>query len=143
MQLVRLRSAVSAATSAVRRLVSAVDELRTLLHTLIWWKATLLGLCTWAVATVAFTVLVSSGLTIKSVACDYPAEMFSQLGDTAVGWDLWFNTPWSFTVAVVAILLSMRSAQYIGLRAVKVVAYGSLPWQAWWWHGLLMLPECS
>ena len=89
------------------------------------------------------TKVPAGGLLFKGLACEQTGEMFPPLYDADIGWDLWFNTPWTFTVAVVCITVSMRWAHHIGLGTVKAVAYCSLPLQAWWWHGLLVLNECS
>ena len=137
MRLVIIKAAVSAVGTELR-------GLRTLLHDLRWFKATVIGVGVWAFATAAFAATVGVGaIGIDGLACARPGEMFPTLYDTDAGWDLWFNTPWTFTVAVVCIAVSMRCAQYIGLRTVKAIAYCSLPLQAWWWHGLLVLRECS
>lgn len=136
MQLVRLGATVSATTAEIRRL-------RTLLHDQGWFKATVIGLSMWVFATAAFAATVGAGaMAISPLACRHPGETFPTLYDTVAEWDLWFNTPWSFAVAVVCITASMRLAHHIGLRAVIAVAYCSLPLQASWWHSLLMLREC-
>lgn len=143
LQLVKFRSAVSAAATAIREFVSAVRELRTLLHNYGWFKATLIGTAIWAFTSAAFAATFGTGaMNISALACDYPAEMFSALRGTDAGWDLWFNTPWTFGVAMVCIIFSIQCAHLIRLRAVTAVAYCSLPLQASFWHGLLILPEC-
>ena len=137
MQLVKFRAAVSAAASTI-------GELRTLLHDCGWVKATIIGTAVWAFASAAFAATFGAGaMGFKGLACEHPGETFPMLNGVVADWDLWFNTPWSFAVAVVCIVVSMRTAQLIGLRTVTAVAYCSLPLQAWWWHGLLMLRECS
>ena len=133
MQLVRVSTALSAARSEVCRW-------RALLHAQGRLKAAVIGAGVWAAATAA---TVGAGSLFKGLACEYPGEMFPTLYGTLSSHDLWWNTPWSFTVAVVCITVSMRWAHYIELRTVKAVAYCSLPFQAWWWHGLLMLTECG
>ncbi len=136
-QLVKIRAAVFASGSAIR-------QLRTLLHDYGWIKATLVGLCVWSLATAAFAATVGAGaLGTDALACEHPGETFPTLYDSVPSWDLWFNTPWSFAVAVLCIALSMQFAHLTGLRTVIVVAWCSLPWQARWWHGLLMLRECA
>jgi hypothetical protein len=137
MQLVRVASAWSAARSEVCRW-------RALLHAEGRLKAAVIGTGVWAVATAATAAIFGSGLLgFKGLACEHPGEIFPTLYDTLSLHDLWWNTPWSFTAAVVCITLSMRWAQYTELRVVKAVAYCSLPCQAWWWHGTLMLTECG
>ena len=110
-------------------------------------KGSLIGVGVWALATWCSTATVGLGSVVvfRAQSCAEIGEMFPQLydHDSGIGWDLWFNTPWTFTTAVVCITLSMRWSHYIGLGFVKVVAYCSLPAQAWWWHGLLVLNECS
>lgn len=129
-------SAVSAAGTELRRL-------RTLLHDYGWVTATLIGTSIWAFATAAFAATVGAGaLAIDALACEHPGETFPQLYETVAAWDLWFNTPWSFAVAVVCLATSIQWAQLIGLRTVKAIAWCSLPLQASWWHHLLMLREC-
>ena len=136
-QLVRVSTAWSAARSEVCRW-------RALLHAQGRLKAAVIGAGVWAAATAATAATVGAGsLGFKGLACEHPGEMFPTLYGTLSSHDLWWNTPWSFTVAVVCITVSMRWAHYIELRTVKAVAYCSLPFQAWWWHGLLMLTECG
>ncbi len=138
MQLVR------AAVDGVAEFVKVICRQRTLLHHQGRFKATAIGTGVWAAATAASTTVIGAGgLSFKGLACERPGEMFPALYDSAVGWDLWFNTPWSFTVAVVCITVSMGWAHCVGLGTVKAVAYCSLPLQAWWWHGLLLLNECA
>ena len=137
MQLVKIRAAVSAAGSTIR-------ELRTLLHDYGWVRATLIGLCVWSFATAGFAATVGAGvLGTDALACAHPGEIFPTLYDSLSSRDLWFNTSWSFTAAVLCIAVSMQFAHLIGLRTVIAVAWCSLPWQAWWWHGMLMLRECA
>ncbi|MXZ99182.1 MAG: hypothetical protein F4076_07055 [Acidimicrobiaceae bacterium] len=144
MQLVKFRSAVSAAASTTRELASAVRELRTLLHTWGPVKATVVGVAVWAIASAAFAATVGVGaLNFDALACDYPSEMFSALRNTTADSDMWFNTPWTFGVASVCIAVSIQCAHLIRLRTVIAVAWCSIPWQASFWHGLLVLPECS
>lgn len=137
MQLVRVRTALSAAGSEVCRL-------RELLHTQGRLKATAIGSGVWAFATLATAATVGAGgLGFRGPACEHPGETFPALYEAIAARDLWWNTPWSFAVAVVCITMSMQWAQIIGLRTVKAIAYCSLPFQAWWWHGLLILTECN
>jgi len=141
---VKFRSAVSAAALTVRQLVSAVRELRTLLHSWGPVKATAVGVAVWAVASAAFAATVGAGvLNFDALACDYPSEMFSALRNTTADQDMWFDTPWTFGVAAGCIIASIQCAHLIRLRTVIAVAYCSLPWQVSFWHGLLVLPECS
>ena len=142
MQLVKPRVVVSAAVSAVRELLSAVRELRTMLHDWGWFKGTVVGVVLWALASAAFAATVGVGaLNFDALACEHPGEMFSQL-DHLPDTDIWFNTPWTFGVAAVCIAVSIQFAHLIRLRTVIAVAWCSIPWQASFWHGLLILREC-
>lgn len=140
----KIRAAASAAVSTIQQFVSAVRELRTLLHNYSWVKATFIGLCLWAFASAAFAATVGAAvLGTDALACAHPGELFPELYDSVASWDLWFFTRWSFAAAVVCMAVSMQFAHLTQLRTVIVVAWCSLPQQASWWYGLLILPECS
>ncbi len=99
------------------------------------------GTLLWLAGTAASTATIAVATGLLLPVCEHPGETFPVLYETYDHWEQWMNTPVGFTTAVVCMVVSILLAHSFKSRIVCLIAWLSLPLQANFWHGLLLITD--
>ena len=91
------------------------------------------------VGIVAWTVLAAASALLGPVALAWGRLPCEPHGDPVLQSE-WQSSPWAWTVACFAIVASILWAHWLGPRLVRLLAWVSLPVQAWVWYAALESP---
>ncbi len=133
---------VASARAAPARVVSEVRKARAQMHEdLSPLMLVVAGTLIWLLFTASSSVGVLFVVDILFRTCEHPGETFPVLYETLADWKQWRNTSSGFTAAVVCMVVSILLAHSFKSRIVCLIAWLSLPLQANFWHGLLLITD--